>query len=316
MKKILVIGGAGYIGSHVVKAMLEAGFAVSVFDNLFPGQENNLFKEAEFIKGDILDYAALTSAMQGMDGVVHLAAKKAVGESMVNPDLYSRNNVIGSLNILMAMNEVGVKNIIFSSSAAVYGMPEYLPLDEAHPLKPISYYGFTKQKIEEFLEWYDRLKGIKYASLRYFNAVGYDGSGAVKGREKGVQNLLPIVMEVLAGRREKLQVFGTDYDTPDGTCIRDYVHVSDLADAHVLAMQRLFDGGDSQVFNLGTGQGTSVKEIIDAVEKVFNVKLNIEYAPKRAGDPAKLYAASDKARKMLGWKLAYTDIERIVKTAR
>lgn len=316
MKKVLVVGGAGYIGSHVAKAMLEAGFEVRVFDNLSTGQKINLFDRAEFVEGDILDYGAISKAMDGVDGVVHLAAKKAVGESMENPDLYSRNNIIGSLNILMAMSEKGVKNIVFSSSAAVYGMPEYLPIDEDHPLKPINYYGFTKQKIEEFMAWYDQLKGIKYTALRYFNAVGYDETGVIKGREVGVANLLPVVMEVINGKREKLMVFGTDYDTKDGTCVRDYVHVSDLADAHVLAMKRLFEGGESEVFNLGTGFGTSVKEILDSVERVHAVKLNVEYADRRAGDPAKLCASSAKAQKILGWKPRYTEIDFIVKTAK
>ena len=314
MKKILVIGGAGYIGSHVVKAMLDAGLSVRVFDNLSTGQEINLFGEAEFVKGDILDYDAVLEAMDGVDGVVHLAAKKAVGQSMIDPDLYSRNNIIGTVNILMAMSEIGVSNIVFSSSAAVYGMPQYLPLDEEHPLCPINYYGFTKLKIEEFLKWYDQLKGIKFVSLRYFNAVGYDATGAIKGREVGVENLLPVVMEVLAGKRMKLSVYGTDFETRDGTCIRDYVHVSDLADAHVLSMQMLFDGGESQVFNLGTGNGTTVKEIVSAVEKVFEVEVNKEYSGRRAGDPAELYASSAKAENMLGWKPKYINIDDIVRT--
>ncbi|MDR1026620.1 MAG: UDP-glucose 4-epimerase GalE [Lactobacillus sp.] len=316
MKKILVVGGAGYIGSHVVKAILEAGFAVKVFDNLSTGQEINLFKEAEFVKGDILDKNAISSAMQGVDGVVHLAAKKAVGESMQNPDLYAENNIEGTINILVAMNKAGVKNIVFSSSSSVYGNPNYLPIDESHPIQPVSFYGYTKAKIDELLEWYDRLKGIKYASLRYFNAVGYDETGTIKGREKDVQNLLPIAIQVLDGERECLQVFGNDYDTEDGTCVRDYVHVSDLASAHVLAMKRMMDGGDSQVFNLGTGKGTSVNEIIESVNRVFNVGLSIKYAGRRDGDPAKLYASSKKAKEMLGWEPKFTDIDDIVKTSR
>lgn len=234
--KVLVIGGAGYIGSHVAKALLEDGASVTVYDDLSSGHKINLFAKAGFVEGSILDYAKLEQTMgQGFDAVVHLAAKKAVGESMVNPGLYAENNLNGAVNILNAMAKTGVKVLVFSSSAAVYGMPEYLPVDEKHPLNPISFYGFTKQETERLMVWYDRLKGIRYTALRYFNAAGYDASGAVKGRDSNPQNLLPIIKEVVDGKRECLQVFGDDYDTRDGTCVRDYVHVSDLAAAHVLA---------------------------------------------------------------------------------
>ncbi len=315
MAKVLVIGGAGYIGSHVVKALLKSGHGVAVYDNLSTGQKINLFKEAEFIEGDILDTAALQKAMSGgFDAVVHLAAKKAVGESMEKPEIYSTNNICGSLNILNAMVGCGVRNLVFSSSAAVYGMPEYLPIDEKHPFHPLNYYGFTKLEIEKYMEWYSRLKDFRYMALRYFNAIGYDAEGDIRGREIGSQNLLPIVMDVAAGRREKLSVFGRDYETRDGTCIRDYVHVSDLARAHVLAIEKLMAGAESDSLNLGTGKGTSVDEMIQAAEKVVGRKLNVEYAGRRAGDPAVLVASYDKAKKVLGWEPAYTDVEEIIRT--
>ena len=312
--KVLVVGGAGYIGSHVAKALMLKGHEVTVYDNLSTGQEINLFKQNRFIKGDILNYPALVEAMRGQDAVVHLAAKKAVGESMENPMLYSVNNISGSLNILNAMVECGAKYIVFSSSAAVYGMPEVSTIDENVPLNPINYYGFTKLEIEKFMGWYDRLKGIKFVALRYFNAVGYDADGDIRGKEINSQNLLPIMMEVVSGKRDKLKIFGNDYPTPDGTCIRDYIHVSDLASAHVLALEKLNQGMASQSLNLGTEKGTSVLEMLRAVEKVVGRKLPAEFAPRRAGDPAILVASAAKARSLLGWKPQYLDVEKIVQT--
>lgn len=312
--KVLVVGGAGYIGSHVAKALMLKGHEVTVYDNLSTGQEINLFKQNRFIKGDILNYPALVEAMRGQDAVVHLAAKKAVGESMENPMLYSVNNISGSLNILNAMVECGAKYIVFSSSAAVYGMPEVSTIDENVPLNPINYYGFTKLEIEKFMGWYDRLKGIKFVALRYFNAVGYDADGDIRGKEINSQNLLPIMMEVVSGKRDKLKIFGNDYPTPDGTCIRDYIHVSDLASAHVLALEKLNQGMTSQSLNLGTEKGTSVLEMLRAVEKVVGRKLPAEFASRRAGDPAILVASAAKARSLLGWKPQYLDVEKIVQT--
>lgn len=312
--KVLVVGGAGYIGSHVVKALMLKGHEVTVYDNLSTGQEINLFKQNRFVRGDILDYPALVDAMRGQDAVVHLAAKKAVGESMENPMLYSVNNISGSLNILNAMVECGAKYIVFSSSAAVYGMPEVSTINESVPLNPINYYGFTKLEIEKFMGWYDRLKGIKFVALRYFNAVGYDADGDIRGKELNSQNLLPIMMEVVSGKRDKLKIFGNDYSTPDGTCIRDYIHVSDLASAHVLALEKLNQGMESQSLNLGTEKGTSVLEMLRAVEKVVGRKLPAEFAPRRAGDPAILVASAAKAHSLLGWKPQYLNIEKIVQT--
>ena len=314
-KKILVIGGAGYIGSHVVKALLHENFAVTVYDNLSTGQVCNLFEKAEFVKGDILDSQHLEKTMaQGFDAVIHLAAKKAVGESMENPQLYSQNNISGSINIFNAMLNTGIKNIVFSSTSAVYGMPKYLPLDENHPLNPMSFYGYTKMAIEQVMNWYSKIKDFNYIALRYFNAVGYAADGSIRGKEKNPQNLLPLIMETITGQREILHVFGNDYDTPDGTCVRDYIHVEDLADAHVLAIKKLLSNGDSQIINLGTEKGTSVLEIIKSVERVSGKKVNYDFAPRRAGDPANVIATSAKAAEGLGWHAKYTDIDEIVKT--
>lgn len=314
-KKILVIGGAGYIGSHVVKALLHENFAVTVYDNLSTGQVCNLFEKAEFVKGDILDSQHLEKTMaQGFDAVIHLAAKKAVGESMENPQLYSQNNISGSINIFNAMLNTGIKNIVFSSTSAVYGMPKYLPLDENHPLNPMSFYGYTKMAIEQVMNWYSKIKDFNYIALRYFNAVGYAADGSIRSKEKNPQNLLPLIMETITGQREIFHVFGNDYDTPDGTCVRDYIHVEDLADAHVLAIKKLLSNGDSQIINLGTEKGTSVLEIIKSVERVSGKKVNYDFAPRRAGDPANVIATSAKAAEVLGWHAKYTDIDEIVKT--
>ncbi len=313
--KVLVIGGAGYIGSHVVRALLKNDFAVTVYDNLSTGQECNLFADAQFIRGDILDFQMLRQTMsEGYDAVVHLAAKKAVGESMDNPQKYALNNLNGSVNIFNAMIETGIKNVVFSSSAAVFGMPQYMPVDEQHPVCPINFYGYTKLKIEELMDWYSRLKDFHYIALRYFNAVGYAADGSIKGREKNPQNLLPIVMEVASGKRQKVQVFGNDYDTPDGTCVRDYIHVEDLALAHVAAIRQLLQNGDSHVINLGTNKGTSVLEIIEAVERVTGRKIAYEFAPRRVGDPAILVATNQKAQKVLNWQPDYVNIDEIIQT--
>lgn len=310
---ILVIGGAGYIGSHVVKALLKRNMEVTVLDNLSTGTKLNLFPQANFIEGDILNYdQILTALKQNVDGIVLLAGKKAVGESMENPMKYALNNINGVINVLNAMVEANVKKAIFSSSAAVYGMPQYLPLDEEHPVNPMSFYGFTKLETERFLKWYDQLKGIKFVSLRYFNAVGYDEAGDVKGLEENPQNLLPIVMEAAIGKREKLKIFGNDYPTRDGTCIRDYIHVTDLASAHALALEYLDNGGESQILNLGTSIGSSVLEMVNKTEEIIGKKIPYEFAPRRAGDPAELTAKADKAKEVLGWEATHSDLENII----
>ena len=315
MAKVLVIGGAGYIGSHVVLRLLEKGHEVVVFDNLSTGQSVNLFDKAAFVKGDILDINALEECMcEDIDVVVHLAAKKAVGESMQKPDLYASNNIIGTINILNAMVKFNVKHIVFSSSAAVYGMPLYLPIDEKHEKKPINFYGYTKSLMEDMIDWYARLKGISYIILRYFNAVGYDAKGRVKGKEQNPQNLLPVIMEAAVGKRDGFTIFGKDYETADGTCERDYVHVSDLADAHEKSIEKLMKGTDSYVLNLGTGLSVSVQQMVDAVERVIKKPLKYTYGLRRNGDPAKLSADCRLAQKVLDWHATYTNIDDIIQT--
>ena len=313
--KILVIGGAGYIGSHVVKEMMKAGHTVTVFDNLSSGLRCNLFPENEFIYGNILIPSDLEAAFaRGFDAFVHLAAFKAAGESMVYPEKYSVNNITGTLNIMNAAVKYGCLKMIFSSSASIFGNPQYLPIDEEHPKAPENYYGFTKLEIERLMEWYDKLKGLRFASMRYFNAAGYDPEGVIKGLEQKPQNLLPRVMEVAAGMRECLQVFGTDYDTRDGTCIRDYVHVTDLARAHVMALDYITKNDKSLAVNLGTEKGTTVKEIIEASRRITGKEIPSQDTERRPGDPACLYATSKKAKELLGWEPQFSDVDTLVKT--
>lgn len=313
--KVLVIGGAGYIGSHVVKELMKAGHKVTVFDNLSSGLRCNLFAQNEFIYGNILIQDDIEKAFaQNFDAFVHLAAFKAAGESMINPEKYSVNNITGTLNIMNAAVKYGCKKMIFSSSAAVFGAPDYLPIDENHPTHPENYYGFTKLEIERFMAWYDQLKGLKFAALRYFNAAGYDPEGDIRGLEQNPQNLLPRVMEVAAGMKSGMKVFGTDYDTRDGTCIRDYIHVTDLARAHVLALEYLVKNEKSLTVNLGTEKGTTVKEIIDAARRITGKEIPAEDVERRPGDPACLYATSKFAKEVLGWEPKYSDVDTLVST--
>jgi UDP-glucose 4-epimerase len=314
--KILIIGGAGYIGSHVVREFLDRGHAVTVFDNLSSGLEINLFPAAAFVKGDILKADELETVMAGgFDALVHLAAFKAAGESMVKPEKYSVNNITGTINILNAACAAGVKRVIFSSSAAVYGEPKYLPIDEEHPTSPENYYGFTKLEIERFLGWYDKLKGIRFAALRYFNAAGYDVKGRVAGLERNPANLLPVIMEAACGMRPKVQVFGDDYDTADGTGVRDYVHVNDLAAGHVAALEYLVKNDKSLTVNLGSEAGFSVLELIDAARRITGRPISSEIVGRRPGDPAKLTASSSRAKELLGWSAAYSDVDTLVRTS-
>jgi UDP-glucose 4-epimerase len=318
---ILIIGGAGYIGSHVAKEFLDKGYRVTVYDNLSSGLRENLFPEAQFIHGDIHDYPGLVQAMKGgeksaaFDALVHLAASKAAGESMLKPEKYSRNNVAGTINILNAACETGIKNIVFSSSAAVYGEPEYLPIDEKHPTKPENYYGFTKLEIERILDWYDKLKSLRYASLRYFNAAGYDINGRVKGLEQNPANLLPVIMEAACGMRQELQIFGNDYNTPDGTCIRDYIHVNDLALGHAAALDYIIKNNKSLTVNLGSESGSSVMEVLETARRVSGRPIPAKISGRRPGDPEKLTASAALAFELLGWKARYSDMETLVKTS-
>lgn len=313
--KILVIGGAGYIGSHVVKALMKQGHEVTVFDNLSSGLRQNLFKQNKFIYGNILIKSDLDSAFSlGFDACIHLAAFKAAGESMFIPEKYSENNITGTLNILNSAIKYNCKNIVFSSSAAIFGNPQYLPIDENHPKNPENYYGFTKLSIEDYLEWYSKLKGINYSALRYFNAAGYDVEGELLGLEQNPANLIPVVMETACGIRKEMSVFGDDYDTPDGTCIRDYVHVTDLADAHVKALDYIAKNNTNLKLNLGSEVGTSVKEVIDIARKITEKPINAKVVERRPGDPSELYATSKQAFEILGWKAKYSDMETIIKT--
>jgi UDP-glucose 4-epimerase len=313
MKRILVIGGAGYIGSHVARAFLDRGYDVTVFDNLQSGVRENLFEDARFIHGDIMRPDQLRTAMAGgFDGCVHLAALKAAGQSMEKPEEYAEANITGTINILNQAVAAGISAVIFSSSAAVYGSPRYLPIDEKHPKEPENFYGFTKLEIERILEWYDKLKGLRYAAIRYFNAAGYDVKGRIKGLELNPENLLPIVMETAAGIRTKLSIFGNDYPTRDGSCIRDYVHVSDLAEAHVTAFEHILENNRSFSVNLGSETGVSVLEMVDRARILTGRTIPAELTGRRAGDPAELVATSAKARELLGWEPKYSDVDTLV----
>lgn len=314
---ILVIGGAGYIGSHVTREFLDLKHQCTVYDNLSSGLRENLFTDAKFIHGDIHDYRALLGVMKNdaFDAIVHLAASKAAGESMINPEKYSHNNIVGTLNILNAASEAEIKKIVFSSSAAVYGEPQYVPIDENHPTLPENYYGFTKLEIERFLSWYDKLKKIRYASLRYFNAAGYDIKGRIKGLEQNPANLLPVIMETACGIRKEMQVYGNDYDTPDGTCVRDYVHVNDLALGHVKALEYIVKNDKSITVNLGSEQGFSVTEVLNTARIITGKVIPAKITGRRSGDPAKLYASSALAFELLGWKTCYSDMETLIKTS-
>ena len=313
--KVLVIGGAGYIGSHVVKELMAKNHEVTVFDNLSSGLIQNLFKKNEFIAGDILHPEDLDKAFaRGFDAFIHLAAFKAAGESMIFPEKYSINNINGTLNILNAAVVHNCLNMVFSSSAATFGEPQYLPIDENDPKNPENYYGFTKLKIEEFMGWYDKLKNLKFAALRYFNAAGYDPEGVIYGLERNPANLLPVMMEVACGKRGKLKVFGSDYDTRDGTCIRDYIHVTDLASAHVLALEYIAKNKKSLTLNLGTGKGITVTEMLEAARRITGKEIPAEYVGRRAGDPAQLTASSKLAKEVLGWEPKYSDVDTLIKS--
>jgi len=312
---ILIIGGAGYIGSHVAREFLDQGHTVTVFDNFSSGLRENLFAEAGFIYGTIMDYSGLLDACRGnIDAVVHLAAFKAAGESMTKPEKYAVNNMNGTVHILNAMAETGIKNLIFSSSAAVYGEPAYVPIDENHPLKPENFYGFTKLEIERMMDWYDKLKGIRFASLRYFNAAGYDVKGRITGLEQNPANLLPVIMEAAAGMRKEISVFGNDYDTRDGTCVRDYIHVNDLASGHAAALDYISKNGKSLTVNLGSETGTTVMEVLEAARRITGRPIPAAIAGRRSGDPASLTASAKTARELLGWKAEHSDIDTLIQS--
>ncbi|HNY31966.1 MAG TPA: UDP-glucose 4-epimerase GalE [Fibrobacteria bacterium] len=312
--KITVAGGAGYIGSHVARRLVEAGHEVVVFDNLSTGNRSSVPPGATFVHGDVSDPLATRKVLAGSDALVYLAAWKAAGESMTDPVKYSRNNLQATLSFLDAAQEVGVKFVVFSSSAAVFGEPKYLPIDEDHPKDPTNYYGFTKLEIERVLAWYDRLLGMRSACLRYFNAAGYDPQGRITGLERNPANLIPVVMEAACGVREKVQVFGNDYDTHDGTGVRDYIHVTDLAEAHLMALQYLETQGKSFVVNLGTGKGLSVLDVVNSASKLIGRPVPHQIVGRREGDPAALWASGEKAKELLGWVPRHSDVDTIVST--
>ena len=314
--KILVVGGAGYIGAHIVDLLCDKNYEVVVFDNLSSGFNQNLNNRAKFIKGDILKKRDLKSLFNNnkFDALIHMAAFKAAGESMVNPNAYSENNIIGSINLISAAITYGVKKIVFSSTAAVYGEPLYNPIDEKHPTNPINHYGFTKLSVENYLSWLGKIMDIKYVALRYFNAAGYTTKKKlIKYKEKNPQNLLPIVMEVASKKREKLEIFGNDYNTNDGTCIRDYINVIDLADAHIKAISYL-DSESSCSINLSTGKGYSVLDVINVSRKIINKEIPYKFSNRRDGDPAILISSYDEANRKLGWNPENSSLEQIIKS--
>ncbi|PYZ97530.1 UDP-glucose 4-epimerase GalE [Alteribacter lacisalsi] len=314
---VLVCGGAGYIGSHAALALLEKNEEVVVVDNLQTGHKDAVSEGAKLYSGDLRDEAFLNTVFEENDieSVIHFAADSLVGVSMEEPLQYYSNNVYGAMCLLSAMKEHGVSRIVFSSTAAAYGEPVSVPIQETDPTVPGNPYGETKLAIEKMLKWCGEAYGIRSISLRYFNVAGADMSGRIGEDHTPETHLIPIVLQVALGQRDKIMIFGDDYHTPDGTCIRDYIHVSDLIDAHLLALGRLRDGHGSSVYNLGNGNGFSVKEVIETARKVTGREIPAELAPRRAGDPARLVASSDKARSELGWEPAYPELEKIIDSA-
>lgn len=310
---VLVIGGAGYIGSHAARALRRAGHEVIVFDNLSTGYEW-LATGFELVKGDVLDAAALGRVLRRVDAIMHFAAHAYVGESVTNPKKYFHNNVEGGLSLLNAAVEAGVKKIIFSSTCAVYGEPDRVPIEENTPRQPVNPYGVSKLFFEQALEAYDRAYGLRYASLRYFNAAGADESGEIGELHDPETHLIPLALRAAAGLGPELQVFGSDYPTPDGTCVRDYIHVNDLASAHVKALEHLKAGKDSFAVNVGTGSGYSVQQVISAVEEVTAKPVPRKIGPRRPGDPPALVANPAKAQALLHWK-ATRGLRDVVATA-
>lgn len=314
---ILVLGGAGYIGSHTVYALIEKGVDVVVIDNLETGHIEAVHEKARFYKGDIRDRAFVDSVLdkEKIDAVIHFAANSLVGESMVNPLKYYDNNVNGTKVLLQSMVAHGLDKIVFSSTAATYGEPEKVPILETDRTEPTNTYGETKLAMEKMFKWTDRAHGLKYVSLRYFNACGAHVSGKIGEAHSPETHLIPLILQVPLGQREYISIFGDDYDTSDGTCIRDYIHVTDLAQAHILAVDYLMKGNESNIFNLGNGVGFTVKEVIDTARKVTGHEIPTKIAERRAGDPARLIASSDKARQVLLWKPEHADLEEIISTA-
>jgi UDP-glucose 4-epimerase len=313
---ILVCGGAGYIGSHMVAALLEKGEEVVILDNFQKGHRDAILG-GKLYEGDLRDRDVLDKVFteNNIDAVIDFAADSLVGESVTEPLKYFENNVGGTLSLLRAMKDYGVKNIVFSSTAATYGEPESIPIVEEDKTFPTNPYGESKLAVEKVLKWCDNAYGIKYTALRYFNAAGAHESGKIGEDHSPESHLIPLILQTALGQREKIRVFGNDYNTEDGTCIRDYIHVMDLASAHLLAVDRLRKGGESRIYNLGNGTGFSVNEVIEVARKVTGREIKAEVAPRRAGDPAVLIASSKKAAEELGWKPKFNSLETIIETA-
>ncbi|MFD0618067.1 UDP-glucose 4-epimerase GalE [Paenibacillus sp. GCM10027629] len=313
---VLVTGGAGYIGSHTVMELVTRGEDVVVVDNLYQGHRGAV-RGGKLYEGDIRDRDFLTQVFREnqIDAVIHFAANSLVGESMQNPGKYYDNNVYGTLCLLETMNAFDVKNIVFSSTAATYGEPEKVPIEETDRTEPTNAYGETKLTMERMMRWFDTAHSMKYVSLRYFNAAGAHESGLIGEDHEPESHLIPLVLQTALKQREFIAVFGEDYPTTDGTCVRDYVHVTDLADAHIRAVQYLRDGGDSNIFNLGSGNGFSVREVIETAKKVTGLDIPVRMQERRAGDPAVLVASSAKARQVLGWNPTRERLEQIIESA-
>ena len=314
---ILVCGGAGYIGSHTVHQLVKKGEDVVIVDNLQTGHLGAVNPKAKFYRGDIREAAVLDQIFteNKIDAVVHFAANSLVGESMTNPLKYFNNNVYGMQVLLEAMVRHGIDKIVFSSTAATYGEPERIPIMEDDRTEPTNPYGQSKLIMEKMMKWVSLANGIRYVSLRYFNAAGAIEDGSIGEDHSLETHLIPLILQVPLGKRDHITVFGEDYPTPDGTCLRDYIHVLDLADAHVLAIDYLRRGGESNIFNLGNGQGFSVKEMIEAAREATGLDIKVEIGERRAGDPAQLIASSEKARKVLGWQPRFTDVRAVIGTA-
>lgn len=316
--KILVAGGAGYIGSHTVYELIDNGADVVIIDSLETGHIEAVHPKARFYQGDIRDRAFLDDVLtkeKNIDGVIHFAANSLVGESMTNPLKYYDNNVYGTKVLLEKLIEYGINHIVFSSTAATYGEPKSIPIVETDPTQPTNAYGETKLAMEKMFKWCDVAYGLKYVALRYFNACGAHISGKIGEAHNPESHLIPLILQVPNGKRESIKVFGTDYPTKDGTCVRDYIHVTDLAAAHILAVKYLIDGNESNTFNLGNGVGFTVNEVIEKAKQVTKLPIKVEQDARRAGDPAVLIASSEKAKEVLGWKPKYDSLETIIETA-
>ena len=315
--RLLVLGGAGYIGSHTAVELLDRGHEVVIADNLITGYKQAVPKEAVFYQGDIRDYNFLNNLFktEKIDAVIHFAAFSLVGESVTNPLKYYENNLYGTKVLLQAMIDNNVDKIVFSSTAATYGEPENIPILESDRTCPTNPYGETKLAMEKMMKWSANAYQLRYVSLRYFNACGAHKSGKLGEAHNPESHLIPLVLQVPNGKRESVSIYGTDYDTPDGTCIRDYIHVTDLAEAHILAVEYLSKGGESNVFNLGNGVGYSVREVIETARKVTGHPIPAVEIPRRAGDPARLVASGEKAKTVLGWEPKITSLEDIIRSA-